>query len=239
MSCGVVAGNSRRGLRSEWEQSWSEMNRCLPVVSFAATLLIGPVCLAAEPLPFTEVEGQPLAANAQRVMQAFDFLGAPWPEGMRTALRTAIAARDARGLQALLDPHAICVVTVNPESRVSVSRGPAKATLQQAGYTPLLVKILNRGVSLSRLHLTSPQAGPPYAGVAKSTMERERQPLATAGELGRVGEASRCLAMGDRLKEVGGKEKSEERKAAESGVERVLHCRETSVEKWAVLSVKW
>ena len=176
MSCGVVAGNSRRGLRSAWEQSWSEMNRCLPVVSFAATLLIGPVCLAAEPLPFTEVEGQPLAANAQRVMQAFDFLGAPWPEGMRTDLRTAIAARDARSLQALLDPHAICVVTVNPESRVSVSRGPAKATLQQAGYTPLLVKILNRGVSLARLHLTSPQAGPPYAGVAKSTMERERQP---------------------------------------------------------------
>lgn len=79
------------------------------------------------------------------------------------------------GVQAALDPMVLCVVDINPESRVKVQRGPARAVVQQAGYTPVIVKVLNHAVSASRLRIGSPQAGPPYAGVAKSTMERERQ----------------------------------------------------------------
>jgi hypothetical protein len=78
-------------------------------------------------------------------------------------------------LQELLDPHVLCVVDINPESRVKAQRGPAQAVVQEAGYTPVPVKVLNHAASVARLHLTSAQAGPPYAGVAKGTMERERQ----------------------------------------------------------------
>ncbi len=66
-------------------------------------------------------------------------------------------------------------MTINPEERVSVKRGPAKAGLQQAGHRPMLVKILNHSTSTSRLSVTSPQAGPVYAGTAKLSMERQQQ----------------------------------------------------------------
>jgi len=139
---------------------------CLAALSFAAT---------AEPLEVIEVEGQPLAANAQRLMQALDFLGAPLANDVRAKLQSAITQRDAAGVQAALDPFVLCVVDINPESRVKAQRGPAAAKVQQAGYTPVLMKVINHATSVAKLRIRSTQAGPSYAGVAKSTMERERQ----------------------------------------------------------------
>ncbi|HRH96430.1 MAG TPA: CehA/McbA family metallohydrolase [Prosthecobacter sp.] len=133
------------------------------------------VAVAAEPLPVIEVEGQPLAANARRVVQALDFLGAPLAGDVRTKLEAAMASRDAAGVQEALDSQVLCVVDINPESRVKARRGPAAAKVQQAGYTPVLIKVINHAVSTARLRLSSTQAGPSYAGVAKGTMERERQ----------------------------------------------------------------
>lgn len=129
----------------------------------------------AEPLPVIEVEGQPLAANAQRVVQALDFLGAPLAEDVRAKLDAAIAMRDAAVVQAALDSQVLCVVDISPESRVKAQRGPAAAQVQQAGHTPVLFKVINHATSVARLQISSPQAGPSYAGVAKGTMERERQ----------------------------------------------------------------
>src|SRR5207253_3677262 len=73
------------------------------------------------------VEGQPLAANAARVAQALEFLGTPLPEKTAAALKEAGAGRDAGRIQALLDPQALFVVTINPETRVKVERGPGRA----------------------------------------------------------------------------------------------------------------
>src|SRR5206468_8706803 len=88
------------------------------------------------------VEGQPLSANVTRVLETLQFLGAP----LDIAKELAVAARaqDAERLQELLDPHTLLVVTINPESRVKVQRGPARARLVQAGFTPVLVKIINQ-----------------------------------------------------------------------------------------------
>ncbi len=122
-----------------------------------------------------EVEGQPLAANAQRLMQALDFLGAPLAADARAKLQEAIAKRDAVAVQVALDPQVLCVVDINPESRVKAARGPANASVQQAGYTPVLLKVVNHATSVAKLRISSSQAGPSYAGVAKGTMERERQ----------------------------------------------------------------
>lgn len=135
--------------------------------------LLGALCVATAAVspPLIEVEGQPLAANVQRVVHALNFLGAP----LAVDVSAAVVARDARKLQELLDPLVLAVVDINPESRVKAARGPAKAALQQAGYTPVLVKVFNHATSVARLRVTSRQAGPSYAGVAKGTMERERQ----------------------------------------------------------------
>ncbi len=121
------------------------------------------------------VDGQPLGANVERVMAAYDLLGAPLPEALQASLRNAARARDARAMQELLDPLVLLTVQLNPEARVKVGRGPAKAELQQAGYTPVLVKIRNESHGTQQLRISSPQAGPPYAGVAKLSMERQGQ----------------------------------------------------------------
>jgi hypothetical protein len=122
-----------------------------------------------DPIP---VAGQPIAANAARVAEALTFLGAPLPEAVAAPLARAIAARDAAAVQAILDPLALLVVRLNPESRVKVERGPGRAALQQAGYTPFLVKVVNQSTVSKDLRITSPQAGPVYAGMSRLSAER-------------------------------------------------------------------
>src|SRR6266545_2637505 len=84
-------------------------------------------------------ETQPFSANARRVVETLDFLGTPLDKPTTKALQVAAEARDANRIQELLDPQVLFVVTINPESRVKVQLGAAKAVLQQAGFTPVLV----------------------------------------------------------------------------------------------------
>jgi len=110
-------------------------------------------------LPIEKVEGQPLGANAARLIQALDFLGALLAEAEVKKLKAAISARDAAAIQKLLDPNVLVAVSLNPEVRVKVRRGPAKAVLRQGGFTPFLVKVLNDSTVARPLHVASPQAG--------------------------------------------------------------------------------
>jgi hypothetical protein len=130
---------------------------------------------APEELEAIEVEGQPLASNVQRVIQALEFLGAPLPIETTNALQSATRARDARKIQQVLDGQVLLFVKLNPEARVKVTRGPAPAVLQQRGFTPFLVKVINESAVTQPLQIASPQSGPVYAGVAKLSMQRERQ----------------------------------------------------------------
>ena len=127
------------------------------------------------PLARVEVEAQPLAANIQRVATALEYLGTPLPADVRSQLAAAGQAGDAGKLQELLDARVLLAVYINPEVRVKVARGPAPAVLQQAGYTPVLVKVINESRSTPRLRIGSPQAGPVYAGMSKLSSERMQQ----------------------------------------------------------------
>src|ERR1043166_1194923 len=132
----------------------------------AAAVLLG---FSTGPTPAQKVdpvdaEGQPLAQNADRLLQALEFLGASLAPDAEKALRPAIKAQDARKIQEILDPHAMFLVNINPESRVKVKRGPAVATLQQGGYTPVLIKVVNEAGVTKTLNIGSPQAGPIYSG---------------------------------------------------------------------------
>jgi hypothetical protein len=130
-----------------------------------ALLLSGPA-LALDKLDIHEVEGQPLGENAKRLLEALDFLGAPLPKDTADAVRAAAKERDAAQLQKLLDPHVLVQVSINPESRVKAARGPAAAQLQQNGFVPVLLKIVNDGTIKSKLNVASPQAGPVFSGGA-------------------------------------------------------------------------
>ena len=139
------------------------------VCGFATSVLAQDVEVVAD------VDGQPLGANVTRVIEALAFLGAPLPEELAAELQAAARKRDAVALQKLLDPHAVFVLSLNPEVRVKVQRGPGRATLQQAAFTPLLVKVVNDSTVSSRLRIKSPQAGPVYSGTALSTLKRQDQ----------------------------------------------------------------
>ncbi|MFM8985921.1 MAG: hypothetical protein ACKONH_07685, partial [Planctomycetia bacterium] len=147
----------------------------LIVIAMACAGARGADPAAGDRPPKMDVEGQPLAANVRRLLDAYAALGAAWPEAEAAVWLAAADARDASRLQDLLDPHVLLVVAVNPETRVKVRRGPAAARLQQGGFVPVLVKILNESTSTQRIRMTSPQAGPPYAGVEPLSLERQQQ----------------------------------------------------------------
>ncbi len=140
--------------------------RFLPLVLFA---LFPASLLAIDP------ESQVLAANARRLVQAFELLGQPFDSAFIAELETACLAEDAIRIQTLLDTKAFCIVSINPESRVKAERGAAKSVLQQSGYIPFLIRINNQGAVKTPLLVQSPQAGPSYAGVAELSMQRQDQ----------------------------------------------------------------
>jgi hypothetical protein len=137
------------------------MRLALRAAAAALVLVIaGPRPAAFDPvLPLAEVEQQPLAAQALRVAEALAYVGAPLPAADREALLAAAARSDgAAAIQAILDRHCLLDVHVNPESRVKVAAGPARAALVEHGWRTFLVKVRNEAGVTARLRLSSPQA---------------------------------------------------------------------------------
>ena len=132
--------------------------------------------------PRADVEGQPLGANIRRVIAAMALLGVPIADDVSLPLDDAVEARESERMQELLDPQVLFVIRINPEERVKVSRGPAHVTLQQHGFRPVLVKVLNGSTATKPLRIVSPQAGAVYAGVAKLSMQRQQSPELIANE---------------------------------------------------------
>ena len=126
-------------------------------------------------LPIAKVEGQPLGANVSRLVQAMEFLGMPLAKPVVEKLNRAIRDRDEEVIQRILDPHVLVAVSLNPEVRVKVRRGPAKAMLRQGGYTSFVVKVFNDSTVARPLRVTSPQAGPIYSGAALGILKRQAQ----------------------------------------------------------------
>jgi hypothetical protein len=126
------------------------------LLSAACLVFIVRLLPGADPLPVVGgVEGQPLGANVERVGKALEFLGTPLPADLAEKLAQAITAKDAKKIQELLDPRALLQVTINPESRVKVANGPGSTTIQQAGFTPVLVKVVNEAVVKKQLRSTA------------------------------------------------------------------------------------
>src|SRR5215217_3003587 len=123
-----------------------------------------------------DVEGQPLAANAGRVLKALDMLGAPLPEEATKALNKAIEDKDAKKVQEALDKHVLFAVTINPEARLKVAKGPGSTAIQQAGWTPVVVKVMNDSTVKKQLKIMSDQAGPVYSGAGGQFRDPKADP---------------------------------------------------------------
>jgi hypothetical protein len=126
----------------------------------ALLLLAAPHPEASRPaLPLVAVEPQPLAAQASRVAEALAYIGAPLATDDRRALDEAAARADgAAAIQAVLDRYCLLDVHINPESRVKVMQGPARAELLEQGWRTFLVKVRNEAGVTAPLRVTSPNA---------------------------------------------------------------------------------
>jgi hypothetical protein len=129
-----------------------------------ALFAVANVSRAADVPVIGDVEGQPLAANASRVLTTLDTLGAPLPADDAKALKKAIDDKDAKKVQELLDKHVLFAITINPEARLKVAKGPGSTTLQQSGWTPVIVKVMNDSTVKKQLKIMSPQAGDRFSG---------------------------------------------------------------------------
>lgn len=118
---------------------------------------------------------QPLASNAMRLLDALESLGRSLPGLDRGELQKDILAERGANIERAIDPYVLAVVTINPESKVKAQLGAGSVSLQQHGFTPCLIKIINQGRVKSPLRVQSPQAGPSYSGVSPLSGERQDQ----------------------------------------------------------------
>lgn len=145
------------------------MSRLLPAFAIACSA----AWAVADELPVIKgVEAQPLKAQARRVAEALDYLGEPLTAAERVALEKSLAnAKDeeaVEGIQKVFDGRCLAGVNINPESRVKVARGPAKAELVEQGWRVFLVKVHNEGGVTAPLKATSPNADPLYTRSSNS-----------------------------------------------------------------------
>ncbi|HJQ31301.1 MAG TPA: CehA/McbA family metallohydrolase [Pyrinomonadaceae bacterium] len=112
-------------------------------------------------------ELQPLAAQARRVVEALELLGEPFTEADKRAIESASEdadeARALNAIQGVLDRRVLANVNISPESRVSVTRGAARAQLVEQGWRCFLVKVRNDAGVTAQLRATSRNALPVYA----------------------------------------------------------------------------
>ncbi len=104
----------------------------------------------------TQVEQQPLAANAVRVLDALTLLGEPLAPAQAAEIRRGVSAER---IQQILDPHCLIGIEINPESRVKVQQGPAKPELAEQGWRVFLIKVANQAGVTPALTVDSPNAG--------------------------------------------------------------------------------
>src|SRR4026209_2734942 len=117
------------------------------------------------PLPLiTNVEAQPLLSQVTRLNEALTFLGSSLSEKDAVRIRHLEHSNNdeevVKEIQDILDSYCLAMVDINPEARVKVLRGPAKAKLIQNGWTSFLIKVHNDAGVTAKLEVESSNAAP-------------------------------------------------------------------------------
>jgi hypothetical protein len=125
----------------------------------------------------TDLEAQPLLAQALRLKEALSFLGSALSQEDEKRLdelkNKGLTKESIKTIQQILDPYCLAVVSINPEARVKVTRGSAAPKLIQNGWTSFLVKVLNDAGSTAQLQVESPNAAIPIHAPSFEARVRE------------------------------------------------------------------
>jgi hypothetical protein len=119
----------------------------------------------------TKVDRQPLAAQARRVAEALELLGAPLSSAERQRLTDAATDTDeenaVRAIQEVLDKHCLAGLHITPAPKapttlaVTAQPGPARPELAEQGWRVFLVKVHNQTARQDlELRADSPNAAP-------------------------------------------------------------------------------
>jgi len=145
-------------------------------LTIGSALVVASPAAATEPAVVAGVEAQPLAAQVKRLVEAMEFSGEPFAETTRKALAEAVTQVDSEGtsaaLQKILDPQCLFVIQINPESRVKVARGPARAELVENGWRQFLIKVVNEAGVTAALRAQSPNAQRLHGSPAEEVANR-------------------------------------------------------------------
>jgi hypothetical protein len=134
----------------------------------------------------TQIQLQPIANQVRQLESLLNFLGQPLSQVEQQGINSAIANPDpdkaVEQVESILDKHALIVVSINPESHVSVTRGDADANLIQNGTRLFLVKIVNEAGITGPLKVDSPNSGPVFKSVSDSA-SRPAVPSLSAADI--------------------------------------------------------
>jgi hypothetical protein len=141
----------------------------------------------------TDVEPQPLLAQAIRLKDALSFLGSSLTkedeEQLTSLQRQPLNQQTSKRVQEILDPYCLAIININPESRVKVLRGPANPKLIQNGWVSYIVKVNNDAGVTSQLQVESPNTATPLYAPSYDPRVDEKKKL-TEGQV-----ANRFLEM--------------------------------------------
>ena len=106
---------------------------------------------------------QPLAQHVRRLETALAYLGQPLTPADHARLNDAVGEADEEraiaGIEAALDSYVLLDVTINPESRVSVTQGHAQPSLVEGGSRLFLIRVRNLAGTTAPIRVTSANAG--------------------------------------------------------------------------------
>lgn len=135
-----------------------------PILKTLALLILSAPLLKGQPAVerITRVPAQPLASQVRRLLEARAWLGFPTSDSTREKIDSALQLEEdmdvTNAIQDALDPECLYVIHINPEMRVKVQQGPVEPALQEAGWTPFLVKVINEAGTTAPLAAVSPNA---------------------------------------------------------------------------------
>lgn len=143
------------------------------IFSFLISLCIPVVCFSQHEMhhvsssqTISNVEPQPLLAQALRLREALNYLGSALSKEDQIKLQQLrdkpLTEKTSKAIQAILDPYCLALVDINPESRVKVQQGAAAAHLIQNGWTSFLVKVHNEAGITAQLQVESPNSEPDF-----------------------------------------------------------------------------
>lgn len=132
------------------------------------------------------VDAQPLLAQAIRLNEALSYFGSALSADDQKRLKELQhklpGEEIATLVQDILDPYCLAMVEINPEARVKVIRGPAKAKLVKEGWTSFLVKVHNQAGVTARLEVESPNTEPALH-ISSGEPEARKEHMLTPGQL--------------------------------------------------------